>query len=93
MIIFFAKFSFVLSQKRQFSAEFFGENILKIITSVPEMLYFSTGIMAQVFVLPQPEQLTQSEITTSSRLSLAFAKQQEFYPIVSLCLSGDFSFV
>jgi hypothetical protein len=31
----FAKFSFVLSQKRQFFAEFFGENISKIITSVP----------------------------------------------------------
>jgi hypothetical protein len=29
-------FSFVLSQKRQFFAEFFGENILKITTSVPE---------------------------------------------------------
>jgi hypothetical protein len=31
----FAYFSFVLSQKRHFFAEFFGENILKIITSVP----------------------------------------------------------
>jgi hypothetical protein len=31
----FAYFSFVLSQKRLFFAEFFGENILKIITSVP----------------------------------------------------------
>jgi hypothetical protein len=30
----FAKFSFVSSQKRQFFAEFFGENILKIIASV-----------------------------------------------------------
>jgi hypothetical protein len=27
--------SFVLSQKRHFLAEFFGENIFKIITSVP----------------------------------------------------------
>jgi hypothetical protein len=35
MIKFFSKFSFVLSQKRQFLANFFGENILKIITSVP----------------------------------------------------------
>jgi hypothetical protein len=32
---FFSKFGFVLSQKRQFFAKFFGENILKIITSVP----------------------------------------------------------
>jgi hypothetical protein len=31
----FASISFVLSQKRQFFAIFFGENILKIITSVP----------------------------------------------------------
>jgi hypothetical protein len=31
----FSKFSFVLSQKRQFFAKIFGENILKIITSVP----------------------------------------------------------
>jgi hypothetical protein len=30
-----AYFSFVLSQKRQFFAEFFGKNIFKIITSVP----------------------------------------------------------
>jgi hypothetical protein len=29
------KFGFVLSQKRNFFAKFFGENILKIITSVP----------------------------------------------------------
>jgi hypothetical protein len=35
MINFFSKFGFVLSQKRQFFAKFFGENILKIITSVP----------------------------------------------------------
>jgi hypothetical protein len=31
----FTKFSFVLSQKRPFFAKIFGENILKIITSVP----------------------------------------------------------
>jgi hypothetical protein len=31
----FSKFSFVSSQKRQFFAKFFGENILKIITSAP----------------------------------------------------------
>jgi hypothetical protein len=31
----FSKFSLVLSQKRQFFSEIFGENILKIITSVP----------------------------------------------------------
>jgi hypothetical protein len=31
----FFKFSFVLSQKRQVFAQFFGENILKLITSVP----------------------------------------------------------
>jgi hypothetical protein len=31
----FSKFSFVLSQKRQFFAKNFAENILKIITSVP----------------------------------------------------------
>jgi hypothetical protein len=35
MIKNFAQFSFVLSQKRQFFADFFGENIFKIITSVP----------------------------------------------------------
>jgi hypothetical protein len=35
VMIIFSKFSFVLSQKRQFFANFFGENILKIITSVP----------------------------------------------------------
>jgi hypothetical protein len=29
MINFFSKFSFVLSQKRQFFAKFFGENIFK----------------------------------------------------------------
>jgi hypothetical protein len=32
----FAQFTLVLSQKRQFFAIFFGENIFKIITSVPE---------------------------------------------------------
>jgi hypothetical protein len=31
----FAQFSFVSSQKRQFFADFFGENILKIRTPVP----------------------------------------------------------
>jgi hypothetical protein len=31
----FSKFSYVLSQKRHFFAKFFGENIIKIITSVP----------------------------------------------------------
>jgi hypothetical protein len=31
----FAQFSFVLSQKRHFFRKIFGENILKIITSVP----------------------------------------------------------
>jgi hypothetical protein len=31
----FSKFSFVSSQKRQIFRNFFGENILKIITSVP----------------------------------------------------------
>jgi hypothetical protein len=31
----FSKFSFVLSKKRHFFAKFFGENIYKIITSVP----------------------------------------------------------
>jgi hypothetical protein len=36
----FAKFSFVLSQKRQFFTEFFGENIFKIITSVPDCANF-----------------------------------------------------
>jgi hypothetical protein len=37
MINFFSKFSFVLSQKRQFFAKKFGENIMyKIITSVPD---------------------------------------------------------
>jgi hypothetical protein len=35
MITIFAKTSFVLRQKRHFFANFFGENILKIITSVP----------------------------------------------------------
>jgi hypothetical protein len=35
MIKIFAQFSFVMSQKRQFFRSFFGENILKIITSVP----------------------------------------------------------
>jgi hypothetical protein len=35
MIIYFSKFSFILSQKRHFFANFFGKNILKIITSVP----------------------------------------------------------
>jgi hypothetical protein len=33
-------FSFVLGQKRQFFRRFFCENILKIITSVPERLLF-----------------------------------------------------
>jgi hypothetical protein len=33
---FFSKFGFVLSQKRHFFAKFFGENILQIITSVPD---------------------------------------------------------
>jgi hypothetical protein len=37
----FAYFTFVLSQKRQFFAEFFGENIFKIITSVPGLPDFS----------------------------------------------------
>jgi hypothetical protein len=32
---------------------------------------FSAGIMARVFVLPQPGWLVHDEITTSSRLSLA----------------------
>jgi hypothetical protein len=32
---FFKKISFVFSQKLHFFANFFGENILKIITSVP----------------------------------------------------------
>jgi hypothetical protein len=35
IIKFFHNLPFVLSQKRQFFAEFFGENILKIITSIP----------------------------------------------------------
>jgi hypothetical protein len=35
MIKYFSKLSFVFSQKRQFFAKFFCENILKIITSVP----------------------------------------------------------
>jgi hypothetical protein len=35
VMIFFSKFGFVLSQKCLFFAEFFSENILKIITSVP----------------------------------------------------------
>jgi hypothetical protein len=34
-LAFFSKFSFVLSPKRHLFAKFFGENILKIITSVP----------------------------------------------------------
>jgi hypothetical protein len=34
----FSKFSFVLSQKRQFFAKFFGENIFKIITSIPALV-------------------------------------------------------
>jgi hypothetical protein len=33
---FFSKFSFVLSQNANFFADFFGENIFKIITSVPD---------------------------------------------------------
>jgi hypothetical protein len=37
----FALFSFVLSQKRQLLAIFFGENIFKIITSVPGLPDFS----------------------------------------------------
>jgi hypothetical protein len=37
-LIIFSKFSFVLSQKRQFFPKIFGENILKIITSVPGLL-------------------------------------------------------
>jgi hypothetical protein len=43
----FAYFSFVLSQKRQFFAEFFGENILKILTSVPEFVV-SNGTRASM---------------------------------------------
>jgi hypothetical protein len=35
MIKFLSKFSFVLIQKRQFFADFFGKNFLKIITSIP----------------------------------------------------------
>jgi hypothetical protein len=35
MIKIFALFGFVSSQKRHFFTEFFGENIVKIITSVP----------------------------------------------------------
>jgi hypothetical protein len=31
-----SKFGFVFSQKRHFFSKFFGENILKIITSVPD---------------------------------------------------------
>jgi hypothetical protein len=42
----FSKFSFVLSQKRQFFAKFFGENILKIITLVPDE--FAKKITANV---------------------------------------------
>jgi hypothetical protein len=41
-------FSFVLSQKRQFFLNFFGEDILKIITSVPETQRF----FQLVFLLP-----------------------------------------
>jgi hypothetical protein len=37
---FFSKFSFVLSQKRQVFARFFGENNLIIITSVPGNYFF-----------------------------------------------------
>jgi hypothetical protein len=36
MITIFAKTSSILNQKRHFFANFFGENILKIITSVPD---------------------------------------------------------
>jgi hypothetical protein len=35
-----AQFSFVSSQKRHFFAEFFGESIYKIITSVPGWYVF-----------------------------------------------------
>jgi hypothetical protein len=38
MIKIFAKTSSSLSKKRQFFAKFFGENILKIITSVPGLM-------------------------------------------------------
>jgi hypothetical protein len=46
MINFFQKFSFVLCQKRQFFAKFFGENILKIITSVPGFLVITFAVSA-----------------------------------------------
>jgi hypothetical protein len=36
---------FVLSQKRQFFAKFFGENILKIITSVPGRITVSVPLL------------------------------------------------
>jgi hypothetical protein len=39
VIKFFAQFSFVLSQKRQFFADFFGKNVLKIVTSAPEACF------------------------------------------------------
>jgi hypothetical protein len=38
MITFLSKFAFVSSQKRHFFAKFFGENILKIITLVPDAM-------------------------------------------------------
>jgi hypothetical protein len=59
---FFAKISSSLSKKRQFFSKFFGENILKIITSVPvhpgcvstefflrkKSFYFSTAISREI---------------------------------------------
>jgi hypothetical protein len=50
----FSKFSFVLSQKHHFFADKFGENILKIIASVPghpECMYVPTEVsMAEICV-------------------------------------------
>jgi hypothetical protein len=40
--------SYVLSQKRIFFAEFFGENIYKIITSVPDQQNFASVIQHNI---------------------------------------------
>jgi hypothetical protein len=52
---FFSQFSFGLSQKRQFFAKFFGENILKIISSVPGLFYSIEYIFPIFPIFPYQE--------------------------------------
>jgi hypothetical protein len=47
MITFFSQFAFVSSQKRHFFGKYFGENIFKIITSVPGRAVGRRGFLSR----------------------------------------------